>query len=399
MKEAKPNKKQIQDLFRNTLMLICLLPSCLVGQVVFEIGYFFDNNGEKTDCLIRNVEWKNSPTKIEYKLNDTSATENAGIEDIKEFKVSNYKYRRTIVDIDQSVRTINGLDDKKEPVFKKDTVFLRIIVEGSATLFFHGTKELYFFNVEGSPVKQLIHKEYIVENKVLTNNKYKSQLFDHLKCEGITQGYVKKLNYNLADLTQVFVKYNKCKDAEYTRYNFHTKRDAFNLYLLAGARISSFKLRNSMNKSQNIDYPDKTNFNFGVEAEYVFPFNKNKWALVFRPFYQSYYAEESRPNYNNTVDYQSIELATGIKYSMFLSTTSKIFFYASPVLVDLPIKSTIGSLNVSYSNNFDFGLGYNYNNRISAEIHYGFGRDLMREYVFYSSDYNYFSFNLGVNIF
>ena len=37
------------------------------SQISYVRGYFIHNSGEKTVCLIRNVDWKNNPQEFDFK--------------------------------------------------------------------------------------------------------------------------------------------------------------------------------------------------------------------------------------------------------------------------------------------------------------------------------------------
>ncbi len=149
------------------MFLTILIPLNTFGQVVFEKGYFIDNNDKKSACLIKNYEWKNSPSKIEYRLTETSETKTADISVIKEFRVSSIKYQRFTVKIDQSGQSLSNLNKDKEPIFIEDTLFLRLIIEGNASLYEAGEYKLYFYRVNNSEVKQLVHKEYLSGTRVV----------------------------------------------------------------------------------------------------------------------------------------------------------------------------------------------------------------------------------------
>lgn len=382
-----------------TLLLIIILPALSFSQIVFEKGYIVNNDGQRIECLIKNYEWRNGPNKVEYRYDDTSPVESAGVTDIKGFGVSNFKYESHAVNIDLSSKALNNLSADKDPIFEESTVFLRVLHEGDASLYLYQDRELYFFNVDSSEVTPLIHKKYITENRVMTNNTFKSQLWTSLKCKDITINDIEKTNYKAADLIRLFKKYNDCKGTNHITYEKHKKRDAFNLYINAGGRFSSFRMNHSNNKSQNVNFPNAINFTFGLDIEYVLPFNKNKWAVIVRPVFQSYYAEDPRTNYNNTVDYQSVEISTGIKYNFFLSDVSKLSLTGTYMAFDIPINSSIGHLEVNTTHNLNFGFGYAFRNRYSVEIYYGTSRGLLRDYVFYSSSYQTVSLVLGVNIF
>ncbi len=56
---------------KNLLLLVMLLSfSFLNAQNNFEEGYYIDNSGNKINCLIKNLDWKNSPESIVVKNNN-----------------------------------------------------------------------------------------------------------------------------------------------------------------------------------------------------------------------------------------------------------------------------------------------------------------------------------------
>ena len=42
------------------------------SQISFENGYFIDNNNQKINCLIKNLDWEKNPTEFKYKLSESS---------------------------------------------------------------------------------------------------------------------------------------------------------------------------------------------------------------------------------------------------------------------------------------------------------------------------------------
>ena len=62
------------------------------SQVEFEQGYLINNDGKRLECLIKNVDWKNSPTKFQYKLNENSEPITASIDGVSEFGVGFHKF-------------------------------------------------------------------------------------------------------------------------------------------------------------------------------------------------------------------------------------------------------------------------------------------------------------------
>ena len=51
-------------------LLTIILSLNSYSQVSFEKGYHIDNNDQKISCLIKNLDWKNNPTKFEFKLSE-----------------------------------------------------------------------------------------------------------------------------------------------------------------------------------------------------------------------------------------------------------------------------------------------------------------------------------------
>src|SRR5690606_21684320 len=92
------------------LILITILSFNCYSQISFEKGYYIDNNDQRINCLIKNVDWKDNPTEFEYKLSENSAPEKASIKLVKEFGVDNIsRYIRTTVNIDKSIDNVNSV--------------------------------------------------------------------------------------------------------------------------------------------------------------------------------------------------------------------------------------------------------------------------------------------------
>ena len=385
---------------RYLIILLLLVPIHSYGQVVFEIGYFINNTGQRTDCLIKNIDWANNPTDFKYKLAEDEEPKTATIDSVKEFGIiNNSKFKRFKVKIDQSNDNIGSLSEDKEPIFTEETLFLKTIIEGNASLYVAGKQKRYFYNVNNSEVTQLIYKKYIkYDNIVGTNNTFKSQLWKDLKCSEITIKDIENTNYKLGDLIKFFEEYNTCIVSDFINYELKKERDIFNLSIKLGIRLSSLSIENSLS-NLHVDFESNMKPTIGLEAEFIFPFNKNKWAFFIEPTYQSYKAKDTHPVYSFEANYSSLELPIGIKYSLFLNDRSKFFLIGSIVIVDIPFNSYVDGLDVNTVNNANLGFGYNYNDKYSVEFRYGSSREILNRYMMYSSDYHSFSFIFGYNLF
>lgn len=375
-------------------LLITFLTFNNYAQIKFENGYFVNNKGLKTECLIKNIDWYNNPLRFQYKLNESSPVIEESIKDVKEFAVDNIKYTRFLVEIDRSSEKINELSQVRSPNFKKETLFLKLLIEGDSNLYFYkeGALNRYFYNSPNtSIVKQLIYKSYIDTNdKIKQNNRFRQQLANDLKCSSISNKKIANVKYKRKDLIELFINYNNCNNSDFVNYGKKNEADLFNLNIRPGINSSSLSISNSALSSRNVDYSNKFNMRLGIEAEFILTFNKNKWSVLIEPTYQNYKDED--------VDYKSIELPIGVRHYFFLNDKSKIF--ANGLFVyDLPLDSNVGRFDVSSSGNIAIGIGYNFNKKYSLELRYYTKRDFFRDYIAWGSKYNVASFILGYNLF
>ena len=70
------------------LLTIILSFNCY-SQISFEKGYYINNSYQKTNCLIKNIDWKNNPT-------------------------------------DRSSEIMDDLNNDKNPTFKEEKLFLKV---------------------------------------------------------------------------------------------------------------------------------------------------------------------------------------------------------------------------------------------------------------------------------
>jgi len=379
--------------------LILILSAQLSAQIKFEPGYFIDNNGTKTECLIKNADWVNTPEKVEYKLTGDALPQTKKMADVQEIWVADTKYVRFTVDIDQSSDALSNMSKDKDPEFQQETLFLKCHIEGCASLYESPKHKKFFIRINDSAIFQLVKKNYILENKVTPNNLYKSQLYATLACPSITRDACKNTGYTKSGLKKIVSKYNECKSCQPVTFKGRKKNNAFNLAIKPGFRMSWLNVENWQPPIDNVDYGKELTMSLGLEAEYILPINKNKWSLTFEPTYQYYKTKDPRPYHTNEVDYSSLELPIGFRYYMFISDKSKLFLSASLVLFDIPLHSEIGSLEIGSTRNFTFGFGYNHHHWLSAELRYGTVRDLLSDYVFYRGNYQSVSLTLGIKVF
>ena len=392
-----------------TIVLLTYFSTLVSAQIKFEKGYFIKNDGARTECLINNTDWRLNPEAFDYKLTESGNTATATIQDIKEFGIYNFsKYIRFEGLMDMSSNEPAKLTENKKPDYQQVTVFLRVIVEGEASLYLYNNMERgrYFFNVNNQQIEQLIQKDYLKHingrQERISNLQYQQQLLLALKCRDISMAKIKNIDYSTNSLKKIFVEYNTCKGADFEV--ILPKKDRFNLALKGSYGIQKF----SINHPAVSGDLSKMGFRYGLETEFMLPFNQQKWSVVFEPTYQSFYktevlrAKNNFIDYNITLDYASIELPLGIRYYAHLNENSKLF--ASAYFVQ---DYSIGDANYFLNNyglpvnpgwNALFGIGYKYKNLASFEIRGYTPRTLTQTSIYVTSKYQGLMMTLGVYI-
>jgi hypothetical protein len=391
------------------LLLITIISINGYSQIKYEKGYYIDNNDKKVDVLIKNIDWLNNPKEIQYKIDDSAESEKIAINSAKEFGIYGVsKYIRAKVSMDKSSNNTDNLSSSKDPEFKEETVFLKVLILGKANLYAYQENGpgRFFYSTENSNIQQLIFKRYKTDgNKIAKNKAYKQQLFTNLKCQNITLADIENINYNENELSNLFVKYNECESALSTDFNKQNTQQSFHLNIRPGINVSSYDLKyGNQYTNQNFDKSFKLGYRIGVEAEVNLAFNKNKWALFIEPTYQQLKYTKTVYNQNMTIDYKSIELPLGIRYYFFLNKESSKLFLNLSYTPQLTLNSGItlennDDVKIEGSSYFAVGAGYKFKNKYMAEIRYGFDREILESNLTWYSSLNTLSIILGYRIF
>lgn len=393
----------------------------LSAQNKFEKGYIINNDGSKLEGFIKNLDWSQSPSQIEFKEDNTAISRLIGIDKIKEFEIDNTtKYVKAEVDVDISSDDTNSLDDDERPRFIKTTAFLKAVVEGEFTLYrYSNDNVIRFFYTKENHFEPLIFKRYLISGtQIARNNQFISQLKTLSNCDNVKTSKLSNLEYKESDLKDIFIKFNTCRNTEYKDYSKETHKNLFHLSIKPGINFSSLNIDNQKDGDVfGTNSERQINFRAGLEFEYVLPFNNNKWSIIAEPTYQYFKGGESKiftknilgedvPNSTN-IKYSSIEVPIGVRYYAFLNEKSKLFFNAS-FIFDAPL----GDSEISFQRyqfaaetfkiegdlNFGFGLGYKFDNKFSLEFNIHTKRNLFKSDVL-TAEYNNYSIVLGYTLF
>lgn len=381
---------------KKTALLFSLLISILTfSQIKFEKGSFIDNKGEKVICLIKDLGWKSNPTSFSYKLSADSEVKTALLKDVKQFEIEDeVKFIRATVQIDRSSENLSKISDVMEPKFVENQLFLKELVSGKANLYYYeeGNLVRFFFNMDGDTIRQLVYKRYEKDyNTVSYNKQYLDQLEKSLICPSLGLKEFNNLRYTESDLKKIFTLYNTCSDPNYVQSEKVVNKGKFNLAVRPRVNFNSLRGDDNGNNVTTI-LSTKTAFSAGLELEYIFPTNKNKWAVILEPSFQ-YYKNEgiqdaayiSGGRLITSIDYSAIEAAFGVRHYMYLNEDSRLFLNVSYVFAfemnsSLKLQrsdySVFNSLEVFPGGNFGLGFGYSFKQKFGAEFRYYTPRNL-----------------------
>jgi hypothetical protein len=387
-------------------LLILLASANALAQVSFQKGFIVNNDNTRIECLVKEKGKRKSLEQFEYRLDESSPIQIGTLASIAEFGVgSTQKWKRAVVKIDQSSDQLEQLTLSNEPIWKLDTVFLKVLVEGKASLyeFRHLGKAKAFFSVDNGQIEQLVYKRYYSSANLLSENKeYLRQLKSKLVCREMTIDL--DLKYELRALAAFFTDYNACHSSEVVVYKGERKLD-LNLRLTPRLNFSSMScFLNTGISTINQDFDQSLNVGYAAELELVLPFNHNKWSIFLEPGYRMYYDEVPGTNSNNgsKIDYTSLEVQIGLRHYFYLNSrsTSRIFVNLGAAL-DLPMSSSLqvkgNKLTVDTSINGSFGIGYSYR-KFSLEGRFFSIRHFVSE-VAWSDEFKNKSIVLGYKLF
>lgn len=388
----------------------------LCAQAKFEKGYFITTNGNRINCLIKNEDWVNIPSEISYKLNPTD----------NKIKILNSKKAQKIVIFDKFIferhnvkidrySNNNNLDSSRLLNYKEENLLLKVIVDSKVKLLKYSSKGAnYFYTIKNDSLSPLEYKVYKLKNgSVGKNLNYKKQLREKFNCNNENFNR-KKIKYNEKQLTDYFIKHNSCllNGKEIKAYSKSLQKNEFNI-----------RPKFSLNQTKLNNQKNKLILKYGVELEYVFPFNNKKWTVFTEPTYSSFSSsiENSksivhrtkmetvggnigyRTYYADYIEYKAIELPIGVRRYFFINEKNYLFLNTG-FSVDIMLDSKLSNsqlakdnikhfIDIDSSYNFFFGLGYEFNKKISLEFRYDSNRPITNDEI------KNISLKIGYNLF
>ena len=385
-----------------TILSLCLCP--LFAQIHFEKGYFVDNDNQRVDCWIKNVDWRFTPKQFDCQLTENGQTLTKFVKDVTEFGVLNEtKFAKAIVQIDLSDQSLKNLDEDGRPHFTTDTLFLKVLVEGEAKLYVHQKPnyQYFFYKLKEDKTEPLVYKQFLKDARTTTENtQFQTQLMQFVYCPKTSNYNVNGIKYNEKELIKYFETYNSC---------FNTAILPLKKLPNAGKKQTfNFKIAGGVNSSRcSVSYgetPILFQFNrqltamVGVEVEYILPFNKNKWGISLSPNYHYHSGQTGSTPDIATINYKAIEIPLSLRYYMYLQNKQKVSL-SSGLVYDTPFGSSFiysqrQPLDMRANFGFFAGLGYVYGH-LSGEIRLSNPRGILDTYIYHSSKFSKTSFVLS----
>ena len=324
---------------------------------------------------------------------------------LTEFGVGNSKYQRFEIDVEISDDAIDALKSSPVPKYRHETAFLKLLVEGRASLYLYEKQRLtrYFFRLNSPAPRPLVSKQYLGDDGVIhVNQEYIKQLGDSLSCSATDFSELTTVRYEAKSLTRFFIDYNNCVKSAYTDYWTKSSKTAFHLNIRPGIDLASLTLTDNSDalSKTKYQYGSKASFRIGAEAELILPFNRDKWAILLEPEYMSYSSSSGAAGF--TVDYKAIQVLLGARYYMFVGRQSKLYLTAE-LFTNFQINSTLqyegNDLSIQPRLGEAVSAGFRYRDRFGIELKYALPQQILDNYYYLRANLSATSLILSYRIF
>lgn len=313
------------------ICVFILIFNNIYGKSDFMPGYIIKHNGDTIHGLIEYKNWQKNPQTINFRLHENSIVNKYTSADIKEFKVSNEVFVSAVVKIDESKLSADALDFEGDLTLIDDTVFLEVIVQGSQSLYYYGTKSIkdQFYIKQDSTYELLIYKKYLdgKNSNYKENKRYISQLALYLKdCQGI-QCYLTSVDYSKMSLERLFKQFYNCTNREVT-FLKRTEKTSIQPVFLAGSSLTSLTFSGSGYSNLVLAYwNNSVNFAGGLSLNLVFPRNFNKLSFNNELLYTDYKVKGVFTDFKSEKDYTVYTSEIGLSYIKY----NTMFRYNQPI--------------------------------------------------------------------
>ena len=370
-----------------SLSLIFSLPCWLYCQTTFKEGYLITPAGERQTVEIRDRDWATNPQHFTYRVTG-GETRRGDLSTVIEFGLlsNEVRYVRSTVDLEVSPREINSLSKSSLPEYRRQEVFLEVLVEGAADLFYFRTPSLkqFFYRLGSGPIKPLINRQYLRGDRIVQQDLYRSVLGAILDC-GYVPERLDQLTFNRKSLVRYFEEYHRCTEEDYRIYERQNEHRRFRLALRAGVdqHSSTIGVIYPGGVVNPVSYDAIFVPRLSIEAELSFSFLHAQWALAGEIYYQAFRQEwpEGASGEPINIEIKGINVPLGIRYYIYQS--GKIDWYANAYgHILLPVGGQVEwrswDLETFISMTPGAGMGVRFADHIQLELRYSPAQDVLR---------------------
>ena len=216
---------------------------------------------------------------------------------------------------------------------------------------------------------------------------------------------MERISYFQRDLVQYVDKYNKINNGESTKFSDISKQNSFNLKITPGIAISNMQIFHPTMGTSELSSKGKVDFRIGLEAEYIFPYYKNRWSLFLEPNFQHFQADNGVDTYPfMSIQINTIDFPFGLRHYFHLGKQTRLFLnalYISKISFNPDSKitsSTYRISDISTRASYAWGGGFDFR-KASLEFRYNTKRDFLADYPYWDTDYTRFAVILGYRFF
>ncbi len=314
-------------------LLLTFLTITGFAQRKFVPGYYITKQGDKVEAQINDQNWDRNPTFIE--VSNGADVVRLGLDELSGFGLSTGDvYDAYSVEVDKSPTKINLIEVNSQPVIVRETVFLKAIVKGAASLYYlkdNNAKEHYYIQKGEEEPAELIYRtvKFQSEDKFSYNKLpiYRGLLSATLtECPEATEK-ISKLPFMQSAFEGLIVSYNQCVSGSAGTYQATKEGIKWNIAATGGLTYTSLKFTSSDSHSLTNGDFNGANYTIGLTALANLPRGRGRWAiqgdLLLKPFKAedtySYYSVGSMINImqvTTTFDMSYIGVNTTVRYRL-----------------------------------------------------------------------------------
>lgn len=281
-----------------TIILFFSYSFSSLAQNSFLEGYLVDKDGNKQEVFIKYSAWKLTPQKFTYKRPGSEEVLTAEFANVSEVAINGRaRFVAAAVRVDQSSDRNVRLEVSREPVWKRQELFLEELNSGGVSLYFYRNtsfERFFYQKPDSGEITQLVYKKFKGQGYIQYNRDYRSQLRNEFTCTGM-EADLRELEYDYEDITGYFNAYNQCMGYEAKSEAVARPKSKFYLGLKGGlVSYGGVHTRDELDialnqiRSYSSDYESAIGARFGVYGELVLPQQNRQWSVLLEGQFESF---------------------------------------------------------------------------------------------------------------